>query len=682
MTTDPFRPIDGAPSAPKKGSEWTPIVPVPDDAPPPPARHPTLGQPTDTYTYRAADRRVNGYVCRFDHAAGKEFRPLTYCQHPRGVFRDWRWTTWRKPRPLFNLEKLHNRPAAPVLIVEGEKACHAAEQLAPSCVCLTSPGGSKAAAQADWTPLDHREVVIWPDADDPGRQYAAMVAKHCGAAGAMRISIIEPPGGVPSGWDAADALAGGYSEGQAMHLIKGAAAAKREKPGTAVDDDSGGGRRRGRPPQRDQLMGYVGGIELWHDDAGRAYASFLAGRHRENAPVRSSQFRQWLTLQYFDDHGAAPGKNAMDECINAVEALAVNRGKRHTAFIRVAEHDGRIYIDLCNHNWQGIECTAKTGWSVVDNVPVKFVRREGMQPLPNPERVTEQLSGIEELRGFFGNLSQGHFALVVAWLMNCYRDTGVFPVLMIHGEAGSGKSFLTRLLMDLIDPRDDKAKSMPKDERALISFARQTWLIGFENISRIPEWFSDALCRLASGDTYAAVKLYTDDELAIQKAKRPVIMNGIPRLAERGDLASRTFTISLPHFDDRSADRLTEPELLDRWQQARPRIFAGLLDGVCSALRHVEEITLPASPRLVGALKWAAAAEANFGFDDGEIFKAYQENARETVQATFEADVVAIVLTDFIHSLSTRQWEGTPTELFAARSRDERLIAIVQIDPT
>jgi hypothetical protein len=215
--------------------------------------------------------------------------------------------------------------------------------------------------------------------------------------------------------------------------------------------------------------------------------------------------------------------------------------------------------------------------------------------------------------------------------------------------------------MDLIDPRDEKALSIPKDDRALIVFAKQTYLIGFENISHIPAWFSDALCRLASGDSFVAVKLYSDDELAIHKAKRPVIINGIPRLAEREDLANRTFTISLPPM---TGDRLTEPELLQRWQGARPRILGGLLDGVCSALRNVDGITLPEQPRLIGALKWATAAEPNFGFDDGEMFKAYQDSARETIQAAFEADIVAIVLASFIRSLTTRQWEGAPTVLF------------------
>jgi putative DNA primase/helicase len=719
--SDPFRPIGGGANKPKKQGGWTPIVPVPTDAPPPPARHPTLGQPTETYTYCAADGQANGYVMRFEHAGGKEFRPLTFCRHPGGIFRDWRWSTWHKPRPLFNLEQLAKRPAGAVLIAEGEKSCLALERLAPGYVVVTSPGGSKAAAQADWTPLCGREVVIFPDNDDPGRQYAAAVARHCGAVGAVRVSIIEPPSGVPVGWDAFDAEAGGYNEAQVMRLIMAATPAMPQRSRKPTDEaDQVGGGRRGRPPQRDQLMGYVGGIELWHDDADKAYATYLVGQHRENAPIRSARFRHWLTLQYLDDHGAAPGKTAIDECLAAVEARAVAQGKRYTAFIRMAEHQGRLYIDLCNENWKAIECT-KNGWEPVDNVPVKFVRREGMLPLPEPERVTEQLSGIEELRSFFGNLSQEHFALMVAWLMSCLRDTGVYPVLMVHGESGSGKTFLTKLLMDLIDPRDEKALSIPKDDRALIVFAKQTYLLGFENISIIAAWFSDALCRLASGDSFVAVKLYTDDELAIHKAKRPVILNGIPRLAEREDLASRTFTIHLPPM---AADRLTEPELLARWQSARPRILAGFLDGVCAALRDVESITLPEEPRLIGALKWATAAESNFGFDDGTIFNAYKESHKETIQAAFEADVVAIVLTNFIRSLATKAWEGTPTALFAMinehateaqrkmkswpaspagltnrieraapllrsqgvhaerrRSRDDRLIAIVQLDP-
>jgi putative DNA primase/helicase len=658
--TDPFKPLGGNPSPKEK--EWTPIVPVPVDAPPPPTRHPTLGEPTDVHPYIAATGETNGFVCRFDRHGGKEFRPLTYCLHPGGFLRDWRWRTWDKPRPLFNLDKLHNRPASPVLVVEGERSCRAAERLAPGYVSVTSPGGSKAASQADWKPLARREVVIWPDNDEPGRLYAGAVAKHAIAAGATRVRIIEPPPGVPATWDAHDALVSGFDETQTTRLIANAVDAGHAigKLGEVAGDADGGSRRRRRTPQRDELLGYTEACELWHDDANKAYATFPCGGHREHAPIRSLRFRNWLTLRYLDDKQSAPGKQAMDECLNAVEAIAVGKGERHTAFIRVAEHQGRVYLDLCDEEWRSIECS-RNGWAIVDAAPVKFVRRDGMLPLPTPESVTEHLSGIEELRGFLANLTQEHFILVVAWLVSCLKDTGTFPILMLHGESGSGKTMLTRLLMDLIDPRDEKALSIPKDDRALIVFAKQTWLIGFENISYIPGWLSDALCRLASGDSFVAVKLYTDEELALHKAKRPVIVNGIPRLAEREDLASRVLSVNLPPFAN---DRLTEPEILDRWQKARPRILGGVLDGLCAALRNVDTVTLPEQPRLVGALKWATAAEANFGFDDGATVAAYRTNARESALTAFEADVVAIALTRFVGSSTTKAWEGTPTQLF------------------
>src|SRR5262249_53419024 len=87
---------------------------------------------------------------------------------------------------------------------------------------------------------------------------------------------------------------------------------------------------------------------------------------------------------------------------------------------------------------------------------------------------------------------------------------------------------------------------------------------------------------------------------------------------------------------------------------------------ICAALRNVDRVSLPEEPRLIGALKWATAAEANFGFNAGEIFKAYQESAKETIQAAFEADIVAIVLTNFMRNATAGAWEGTPTQLYDA----------------
>jgi hypothetical protein len=74
--TEPFAPVNGA-GAPRTANakpNWVSVVPVPADAPPPPAEHFKLGKPIATWTYTDPTRAVLGYVLRFD---SKQFRPLT-----------------------------------------------------------------------------------------------------------------------------------------------------------------------------------------------------------------------------------------------------------------------------------------------------------------------------------------------------------------------------------------------------------------------------------------------------------------------------------------------------------------------------------------------------------------------------------------------------------------------------
>ena len=111
-----------------------------------------------------------------------------------------------QPRPLFGLDTL-NREGI-VIIAEGEKDAAALHSIGIAAV--TSPGGGKAAAKADWSPLlraaeSGRDVLSWPDHDAPGRAYAADVA---GLLGPACGCLLSPPAGTPDteGAGAADWL--------------------------------------------------------------------------------------------------------------------------------------------------------------------------------------------------------------------------------------------------------------------------------------------------------------------------------------------------------------------------------------------------------------------------------------------------------------------------------------------
>ena len=119
------------------------------------------------------------------------------------------------------MDRLYARPAAPVVITEGEKAADAAARLLPDFVTTTSPNGSNNAHKADFSHLKNRQVTIWPDADKPGQGYAQDVAGILKALG-VTARIAPPLEDVEKGFDAADALAAGWTSQQARAYIESA----------------------------------------------------------------------------------------------------------------------------------------------------------------------------------------------------------------------------------------------------------------------------------------------------------------------------------------------------------------------------------------------------------------------------------------------------------------------------
>jgi putative DNA primase/helicase len=184
MTIEMFDPVSPHAAASPRVTPlplWRPILPAPADAPVPRLKHPKLGEPAAAWRYIDAAGQLLGVVCRFNlGAGGKEIRSLVFAVHEK-FGREWRWQGLPRPRPLYGLDRLAGRPDAPVIVCEGEKAADSAETLLPDYVAVTSPGGSKAAKAADWSPLKARRVTIWPDAS-AGRSLCPRCRRSAGEA--------------------------------------------------------------------------------------------------------------------------------------------------------------------------------------------------------------------------------------------------------------------------------------------------------------------------------------------------------------------------------------------------------------------------------------------------------------------------------------------------------------------
>lgn len=234
-----------APAAEKKDvTDWKPVLPVPDEAPPRPVAHIKRGKPSRVWTYRDGAGRLLGYVARFEKSTGgKEVLPLTYCRHAvTGAF-DWRWISFPEPRPLYGLERLAAMPDAFVIVVEGEKCVDALQAEIPDRVVVSWPGGGKAVAKADFSPLAGRNAAGWADCDakrvrlspaeaklgidalskpllpaekQPGVMAMQEIGERVLSLGGRWWDMrIPAPGEQADGWDVADAIAEGL-HGEAM----------------------------------------------------------------------------------------------------------------------------------------------------------------------------------------------------------------------------------------------------------------------------------------------------------------------------------------------------------------------------------------------------------------------------------------------------------------------------------
>jgi putative DNA primase/helicase len=657
-----------------KTAAWEPIVPVPNNAPAPPDVHPMKGKASATWAYRGSDGRPWFRVCRFDMADGqKEVLPQTFCRHPGRERPEWRWKALPAPRPLYHLDDLAARSDAPVVVVEGEKPADAAATLLPDHVCVTSPGGSNGARRSDWGILAGRTVIVWPDADEPGWKYAGEVARILGNVGAASVAIAQPPEGVAPGWDAADALAEAWDTERALMLIdtaRPAAEVMQESHGSAggteADGSRGrnsgnegdgseaeGGRRRG-PPQRDNLVALIDGAELWHDPAGEAHVTFGVNSHRENWPVRSRVFKNWLAHGFYQAHDSAPGSQAIQDAMSVIEAVAVHDGPEHKTFLRVGGDDRSVYVDLGGPDWRAVAITAD-GWEMVEQVPVKLIRSGNMRPLPVPE------SGepIDRLRSLINYNSESDFRLIVSHLVASFRPQGPYPILLIGGEQGSAKSTLTRLLRSLVDPNVAPIRSAPRDERELIVAAKNGWTLAFDNLSRVPEWMSNALCRLSTGGGFSARELFSDWGEAVFAGQRPIIINGIGSLASLPDLADRSLTVTLRAIPD--DERRPEREWEKGFHDDAPFILGAVFDGVSAALRHLSETRLDQLPRMADFATWIVAAEPGLGWEPGSFLPIYAGNRQEAIEISIEADPVAQAVLALVADVGP--WEGSAAEL-------------------
>ena len=395
--------------------------------------------------------------------------------------------------------------------------------------------------------------------------------------------------------------------------------------------------------------------ETFIGDDDQPYITRTEGSKVQTWGIWQHIYRNWLSARYYELTGNVPPGKTVHQALTVLAGMALMNPSTGRAWLRMAANDerDRIYIDLANDQHDVVEIRPGR-WDVIGPSPVRFRRARGAKPLPQPARG----GSIRALRQYLNVASEQAFILVVSWIVAALRPFGPFPALALNGQQGSAKTTMSRVVRSLIDPNKAAVRSHPHEERDLIVAAWNSWVVAFDNLSRLPPWLSDALCRLLSGGGFGKRQNYTDmDEVTVHVA-RPVVMNGIDEMVTRGDLMDRSLVITLPPIT--GADRKTEHEFWRDFTEDSPGIFGVLLDGVAEALRGVEHIRLSDTPRMADFATWAAAAAPAFGWAAADFEAAYRASGDAATETVIDGSPIG----RYVQALATGEgYRGTAAEL-------------------
>ncbi|MEV0444553.1 hypothetical protein AB0I84_14325 [Streptomyces spectabilis] len=399
---------------------------------------------------------------------------------------------------------------------------------------------------------------------------------------------------------------------------------------------------------------------------------------RATAHTGTGSLRQHLLRAYVAEHNRTPSQSALADAVAVLDALAMDAAGVELPLRVAADPDDPAvtWLDLGRPDGASVRL-APDGWTLtypdVETGPL-WRRSRLVRPLPRPDRAPGGWrAGMEEFAALLPFTAET-LPLAVGWLLAALRPDIPRPVAYLTGEQGTGKSTSGQMLAGVIEGARAPLRQAPENLRDLGPTTAAGWVLALDNLSGLPGWLSDALCRIVTGDAQVTRALYTDDDVNVLTYQRPVLLTGIDLGALRNDLAERMLPLELQPIPRHK--RRTATALWAAYEQAHPRILGALLDlaaAVWADLPHAAA-ELTERPRLADFAELLHALDRVTGWHSLDAFNGAQDVLNETV---LDGHTVAAALREWTTSpaFPSAGWQGTMTDLHRQLGSDGRGLA-------
>jgi hypothetical protein len=570
--------------------------------------------------------------------------------------------------------------AGRVYIAEGPATAASIHEATGECtLCAFSKGNLEAVAVQVRERYPAARIVFAPDndADGGGLESANAAARTVGG-------CVAPPPPIPPGEKKGDYNDLAQREGpEVIRAILEAAAPPAPQEGpppteeppppppaapadpadkTPADggDSPAAGDKPKKPTQADTLLSLASRYEYFHDPDGIGYARVRGGNGKQVFQIRGKSFKDLLRKDYYHATGKGIGNQALQDAVETLDAKAQFEGEECKVYQRVARMDDALIIDLASAENLAVIIT-KSGWRITNNPPVDFRRSRNMAAITAPIK-----GGNLTLLRRFLNVSDDGFTLIVSWILGALRGQDGYPILAIQGEAGTGKSTITKIIRYFTDPSTVPLKSIPAQELDLAVMAANGYVIAFDNLSALKAEQSDWLCRISTGFGFSKKANYTDFDEASIHACNPIILNGISPSFNRPDLISRMVAVELFPFPSHQEN--DESKFWAELEAVRDLIFGAICDALSVALRNESAVKVGRRVRLGGFARWVIAAEPALSWPAGTFLNTFAGSQQNANATALNSSPIGAALYKFI--TERKHWDGTATELLTALTAD------------
>lgn len=393
------------------------------------------------------------------------------------------------------------------------------------------------------------------------------------------------------------------------------------------------------------------GAELFHDQYNDTYIAHY-GEGSSVAKISSKVTKLWLVNYAYSNLSALPSTDTINRVLQSLSAKALFEGSQHSLEVRSVHNNNGLWYDL----GEGAVRITMNGWDMPHDVPLVFKR------FPHQKKQAEPLSGgsLQLLLKYINITNESDQLLFLVYVVAAFIPNYPHPLLILHGAQGAGKTTPMKVMKELIDPSELGGLSAPKNIESFVQTISHHSFMFYDNLSTMQEWFSDALARAATGDSFSKRELYTDDDDVIYRFQKTIALNGINQVVYKSDLLDRSILLNLERI---SPENRKEAQVFwADFERDRPYILGAIFDTLAKTLALYPTVKLDKLPRMADFARWGYAIAEVSGYGGKRFIEAYSSNISIQHDEAIEANPVAQTIIEFMSDRDT--WQGTPAELY------------------